>query len=63
VKRRAAEMAERLTGHRKDLERNVEEAVRRTLSHLKVPRREELQDFEARLQRVAERIEALGRRK
>lgn len=63
MKRQARELTERLTGHRKDLERNVEEGVRRALSHLKLPRREELQDFEQRLGRLAERIEALGQRK
>jgi polyhydroxyalkanoate synthesis regulator phasin len=63
VKRHAREFTERLVGHRKDMERNVEEGVRRALSHLKLPRREELQDFEARLDRLAARIDALGQRK
>lgn len=61
--RQARLLTERLSGHRKDLEHNVEEGVRRALLHLKVPRREELQDIEARLGRLAERIEALGQRK
>src|SRR5687768_8051578 len=47
VKRQARMLTERLVGHRKDLERNVEEGVRRALSRMKVPRRDELQDFEA----------------
>ncbi|MBN1210407.1 MAG: phasin family protein [Myxococcaceae bacterium] len=63
VKRHAREFTEKLVGHRRELERNVEEAVRGTLSRLKVPRREELQEFEARLTRLAERIDALGRQK
>jgi len=63
VKRQAREFTERLAGHRKELEHTVEEAARGALARLKVPRREELQDFEARLARVAERIEALGQRK
>ncbi len=63
VKRLARELTERLAGHRKDLERSVEEAVRRAVARLKVPRREELQEFEARLGRLAERIDALGQRK
>jgi predicted component of type VI protein secretion system len=61
--RQAKLLTERLTGHRKDLESNVEEGVRRTLLHLKVPRREQIQDIEARLARLAERIDALGQRK
>jgi polyhydroxyalkanoate synthesis regulator phasin len=63
VKRQARDFTERLMGHRRELERNVEEAVRGTLTRLKVPRREELQDFEARLTRLAERIEVLGQKK
>jgi polyhydroxyalkanoate synthesis regulator phasin len=63
VKRHAREFTERLVGHRKDLEHSVEVAVRGALSRLKVPRREDLQDFEARLDRLSERIEALGRQK
>ncbi|MGZ3457445.1 MAG: hypothetical protein ACXU86_02950 [Archangium sp.] len=56
-------LTDRLAGHRKDLERNVEEGVRRALLPFKIPRREEIQDLEARLMRIAERIDALGRRK
>jgi polyhydroxyalkanoate synthesis regulator phasin len=63
VKRHAREFTERLVGHRKALEHSVEEAVRGALSRLKVPRREELQEFEARLTRLAERVEALGQQK
>jgi polyhydroxyalkanoate synthesis regulator phasin len=63
VKRHAREFTERLVGHRKDLEHNVEEAVRGALARLKVPRREELQEFEARLGRLAERIDALRQEK
>jgi polyhydroxyalkanoate synthesis regulator phasin len=63
VKRQTRLLTERLDGHRRDLERNVEDGVRRALSHLKVPRRDELQDFEARLVRLAERIDALEQRK
>ncbi|WNG38105.1 phasin family protein [Archangium minus] len=56
-------LTDRLTGHRKDLEHNVEEGVRRALVHFKIPRRDEIQDIEARLSRLAERIDALGQRK
>jgi hypothetical protein len=61
--RQARLLTDRLTGQRKDLEHNVEEGVRRALQHLKVPRRDEIQDIEARLIRLAERIDALGQRK
>ncbi|QRN93780.1 phasin family protein [Archangium violaceum] len=61
--RQARLLTERLAGQRKDLEHNVEEGVRRALVHFKIPRRDEMQDIEARLIRLAERIEALGQRK
>ncbi|WP_224248669.1 phasin family protein [Hyalangium gracile] len=63
VKRHAREFTERLVGHRKGLEHSVEEAVRGAVSRLKVPRREELQEFEARLAKLAERIDSLGQQK
>lgn len=43
------------------LERKLEEAVRKALGKLKVPRREELQQLNARLDAIAARLEALGR--
>jgi hypothetical protein len=61
--RQAKMLTERLTGQRKDLEHNVEEGVRRALLHFKIPRRDEIQDIEARLVRLAERIDALGQGK
>ena len=63
VKRQARDFTERLAGHRKDLEQNVEERVRQALTRMKLPRREELQSFGARLERLSERIQALEQRK
>jgi poly(hydroxyalkanoate) granule-associated protein len=62
VKRQVRELSDRLVRQRKDLEHSVEEGVRRTLARLRVPRREEVQDIQARLDRVAARIDALARR-
>jgi polyhydroxyalkanoate synthesis regulator phasin len=45
----------------KELEKAVEEAVRKALSKVKVPKREELQQLNARLDALAERIEALSK--
>jgi polyhydroxyalkanoate synthesis regulator phasin len=45
----------------KELERAVEEAVKKALSRVKVPRREELQQLNARLDKLAERVEALSK--
>jgi len=45
----------------KELEKAVEEAVKKALSKVKAPRREELQQLNARLDALAERVEALTR--
>lgn len=60
IRHRARELTERLASQRKDVERGVDEAVKRTLIHLKVPRREQLQEVQARLERLAERVERLS---
>lgn len=41
------------------VERGVEEAVQKSLSKIKVPRRETLQDFATRLERLEKRITEL----
>lgn len=63
VSRQTRLLTDRLTGHRKDLEHNVDEGVKRALSHFKVPRRDEIQDIETRLVRLAARLEAMGQHK
>ena len=45
----------------KELERAVEEAVKKALSKVKMPRREELQQLNARIDKLAERVEALSK--
>lgn len=62
VRRQVRELTVRLAGQRRDLERNVEEGVKRAVSRLKVPRREELQAFEERLNRISQRIDALSQK-
>ena len=63
VVRQVREFTERLASQRRDLERNVEDGVRRALSVLKLPRREQLQEVETRLARLSERLDALEQRK
>lgn len=45
----------------KELEKAVEDAVKKALSRVKVPTRDELQKLNARLDSLAERIEALSK--
>ncbi len=59
VLHRGRELTERLASQRKDIERGLEEGVRRTLSHLKVPRRDDLQAVRSRLEALAQRVESL----
>jgi polyhydroxyalkanoate synthesis regulator phasin len=42
-----------------EIERAVEEAVKKALSKVKVPRREELQQLHARLDDLSKRVESL----
>jgi polyhydroxyalkanoate synthesis regulator phasin len=61
MRNRAKELAERLSAQKRELERSVEETVKRTLQRVKVPRREELLEVQARLDRLTERVERLAR--
>ena len=62
VLRQVREFTERLASQRRDLERNVEDGVRRALSVLTLPRREQIQEVEERLARLSDRLDALEKR-
>ena len=57
-KRPVGEVVEKLWA---DAEKNVEEAVKRALAKVTVPRHSELQALNARLDEVSRRIEALSK--
>ena len=61
ARRQVRELSERLVAQRRELNRVVEEGVKKALVRVKVPRRDELLDFGRRLDRLAERIRALER--
>lgn len=61
LRRHAREFADRLSVQRRDLERNMEETAKRTLSMLKVPRREQLSELQARLDRIEARLDLFGK--
>ena len=46
---------------RLEIEKAIEEAVKRALSKVKVPRREEVQALQSRLDALAKRLEAITR--
>lgn len=59
VKRHARELSERLAQQRSALEKSAEEGVRKALTRVQLPRREELVALNARLDAVSKRVEAL----
>ena len=62
VRRHARELSERLQRQRGELEGAVEEGVKKALTRLRVPRREELKKVATRLDRIAARLDALSRK-
>jgi polyhydroxyalkanoate synthesis regulator phasin len=61
VRRHAREFGERLSQQRKEIEKAIDEGVRRAASRFKVPTREDIQSLERRLDAISERIEVLAR--
>lgn len=55
----ARKLSERLAGQRKDLERRMDEVVKASVARLKVPRREEVAQLNARLDVLTKRLETL----
>ncbi len=60
VKRQARLLTARLTVQRQTMEKSVEDGVKKALSRLKVPRREEVSGLSARLSKVEGRLAALA---
>jgi polyhydroxyalkanoate synthesis regulator phasin len=63
VRRHAREFGERLTLQRRELERTIDDAVRRATNRFRVPSREDLEALEKRLDAIAARVEALAKEK
>jgi polyhydroxyalkanoate synthesis regulator phasin len=63
VRRHAREFGERLTVQRREIERTLDDAVRRATSRFRVPSREDLEALEKRLEAISQRLEALAREK
>ncbi len=59
VRRQTRLFTERLAQQRRELEKNLEDSVQRAMSKVKAPRRESLQEFSTRLERIEKRIAAL----
>jgi polyhydroxyalkanoate synthesis regulator phasin len=63
VKRHAREFGERLTSQRRELEKAIDDAVRRTASRFRIPTHADIEALQARVDQVASRVEALAREK
>jgi polyhydroxyalkanoate synthesis regulator phasin len=61
VKKHAREFGERLTVQRRDLEKAIDEAVRRTANRFRIPTHADLEALQKRVDAVSERIEALSK--
>ena len=63
VRRQAREFGERLANQRREVERAVDEAVRRAASRFRIPSREDIEALERRVDAVAQRVDALAKEK
>jgi polyhydroxyalkanoate synthesis regulator phasin len=61
VKRHAREFGERLTSQRRDVEKGIDDAVRRAASRFRIPSREDIDALQKRLDAIAERVETLAK--
>lgn len=63
VKRHAREFGERLTTQRREIEKAIDDAVRRAANRFRIPTQEDLAAMQKRLDAVAERLETLAKEK
>ncbi len=60
VKHHAREFGERLSQQRRELERAIDDGVRRAVAQVRVPTRDEMDSLRRRIEEVAERLEAVA---
>jgi polyhydroxyalkanoate synthesis regulator phasin len=63
VKRHAREFGERLTTQRREVEKAIDDAVRRAANRFRIPTQEDLSAMQKRLDDVAARVESLAKEK
>jgi polyhydroxyalkanoate synthesis regulator phasin len=61
VRRNAREFGERLTVQRREIEKAIDDAVRRTANRFRIPTRADIDALQQRLDEVDRRLEALSR--
>ncbi|MGC3998768.1 MAG: phasin family protein [Anaeromyxobacter sp.] len=63
VRRHAREFGDRLTTQRREVERAIDDAVRKAANRFRIPTREDIETLQKRLDAVAERVDALAKQK
>ncbi len=63
VRRHAREFGERLTAQRRELEKTLDEGVKRAANRFRIPTRDDLEVLQKRLDAVSERVDALAKEK
>ncbi len=63
VRRQAREFGERLANQRREVERAVDDAVRRAANRFRIPSREDIEALQRRLDTLAQRVDALAKQK
>lgn len=61
VRRQAREFGERLASQRREVERAVDDAVRRAANRFRIPSRDDIEALQRRLDAVAQRVDALAK--
>jgi polyhydroxyalkanoate synthesis regulator phasin len=61
VKRHAREFGDRLSSQRREIEKGIDDAVRRAAQRFRIPSREDIDALRKRLDVVAERVDALAK--
>jgi polyhydroxyalkanoate synthesis regulator phasin len=61
VRRHAHEFGERLTTQRRELEKAIDDGVRRAANRFRIPTQEDIDTLKKRLDAVVERVDALDR--
>jgi poly(hydroxyalkanoate) granule-associated protein len=63
VKRQAREFGDRLTTQRREIEKAIDDAVRRTAQRFRVPSQSDIEALRQRVEAIARRVEALAKEK
>jgi poly(hydroxyalkanoate) granule-associated protein len=60
VRRQARDFAERLQSQRKEVERSIDEAVKRATSRFRLPSRDEIEALRQRVEAISARVDAIA---